>query len=94
MQLIFVSLTHFSENLFNVTVICSNAEVREKEGFESGCDVLYGLDDHYEVEWVHGEEEGLAFKVGFGERRGLIPVRLVGLEKIARRCGSKRFKKG
>ena len=75
-------------------VICSNAEVREKEGFESGCDVLYGLDEHFEMEWVHGEEEGLAFKVGFGERRGLIPVRLVGLEKIARRCGSKRFKKG
>ena len=39
-------LAHFSENLFNVTAICSNAEVREKEGFDSGGDVLYGLDDH------------------------------------------------
>ena len=58
-------LAHFSVNLFNVTVIWSNAEVREKEGFESGGDVLYGLDNHYEVEWVHGEEEGLAFKDGF-----------------------------
>ena len=65
MQLIFISLTHFSENLFNVTVICSNAEVQEKEGFESGGDVLYGLDDHYEVEWVYGVEEGLALKDGF-----------------------------
>ena len=65
-------LAHFSENLFtNVTVICSNAEVREKEGFESGCDVLYGLDDHYEVEWVHGVEEGLALKDGFGGEEGL-----------------------
>ena len=79
-------------NLFNVTVIWSNAEVREKEGFESGGDVLYGLDNHYEVEWVHGEEEGWHSRMDFGERRGLIHVRLVGLERIARRCGLKRSK--
>ena len=64
-------LAHFSENLFNVTVIWSNAEVREKEGFESGGDVLIGLDEHFEVEWVHGEEEGLAFKDGFWGKEGL-----------------------
>ena len=64
----------------------------KRKGFESGGDVLYGLDDHYDVEWVHGEEEGLAFKGDFGERRGLILVRLVGLERIARRCGLKRSK--
>ena len=64
-------LAHFSENFFNVTVIWSNAEVRQKEGFESGGDILYGLDDHYEVEWVHGEEEGLAFKDGFWGKEGL-----------------------
>ena len=65
-------LTHFNENLFNVTVIWSNAEVREKEGYSDGengtkGDVLIGLDEHYEVEWVHGEngEEGLAFRGGF-----------------------------
>jgi len=63
-------LAHFSENLFNVTVIWSNAEVREKEGFENGGDVLIGLDLHYEVEWVHGEEAGLAFKDGFWGKEG------------------------
>ena len=63
-------LVHFSENLFNVSVIESNAEVREKEGFESGGDVLTGLDDNFEVEWVHGEEEGLAFKDGFWGKEG------------------------
>ena len=64
-------LTHFSENLFNVSVIWSNADVRQEEGFESGGDVLYGLDNHYELEWVHGEEEGLAFKDGFWGKEGL-----------------------
>ena len=64
-------LAHFSENLFNVTVIWSNAEVRQKEGLESDGDVLYGLDEHYEVEWVHGEEEGLAFKDGFWGKEGI-----------------------
>ena len=64
-------LAHFSENLFNVTVIWSNAEVRENEGFENGGDVLIGLDEHFEVEWVHGEEGGLAFKDGFWGKEGL-----------------------
>jgi len=73
-------LTHFNENLFNVTVIWSNAEVREKEGYFDGedevkGDVLTGLDEKYEVEWVHGkngkEEEGLAFKGGFWGMEGL-----------------------
>ena len=26
---------------------------------------------NYEVEWVHGEEEGLTFKDGFGGKEGL-----------------------
>ena len=87
-------LAHFSENLFNVTIIWTNAEVRENEGFESGGDLLLGLDEHYEVEWVQGEEGGLAFKDGFwGERRNLILVRLVGLKRIARRCSSIRSRK-
>jgi hypothetical protein len=74
-------LAHFDENLFNVTVIWSNAEVREKEGYGSGeneakGDVLFGLDSHFEVEWVHAtdgkeEEEGLAFKDGFWGMEGL-----------------------
>jgi len=33
--------------------------------------VLIGLDEHFEVEWVHGEEEGLAFKDGFWGKEGL-----------------------
>ena len=64
-------LVHFSENLFNVSIIWSNAEVRQKEGFESGGDLLCGLDEHFEVEWVHGEEEGLAFKDGIWGKEGL-----------------------
>ena len=42
------------------------------------------------MEWKKGWHSRMAF----GERRGLILVRLVGLERLARRCGSKRFKKG
>ena len=72
-------LTHFNENLFNVTVIWSNAEVREKEGYsdrgEVKGDILFGLNNHYEVEWVHSKnekgEEGLAFKGGFWGMEGL-----------------------
>ena len=32
-------------------------------------------------------------RMDYGGWRGLIPVRLVGLERTARRCGSKRFRK-
>ena len=53
---------------------------REREGYLNGEDevkgnVLGGLDDNYEVEWVHGkngkEEEGLAFKGGVWGMEGL-----------------------
>ncbi|PPQ91367.1 hypothetical protein CVT25_004134 [Psilocybe cyanescens] len=67
-------LAHFSENLFNVTVLWSNADVRAQEGLgthESGGDLLIGFDERFEVEWVHGEEEGLAFKGGFWGKEGL-----------------------
>ncbi|KAF8163798.1 beta-lactamase/transpeptidase-like protein [Crassisporium funariophilum] len=63
-------LAHFSENLFNVTIIWSNAEVREREGYGPGGDIMIGLDEHFEVEWVHGEDEGLAFKGGFWGKEG------------------------
>ena len=36
------------------------------------------------------KKKGWLSRMDFGEWRDLIPVRLVGLEKIARRCGSKR----
>ncbi|KDR69231.1 hypothetical protein GALMADRAFT_256069 [Galerina marginata CBS 339.88] len=75
-------LAHFDGNLFNVTVVWSNAEVREKEGNSYGevatgnrGDLLVGLDELYEVEWVHGNggdtEEGLAFKGGIWGKEGL-----------------------
>ncbi|KAF5346704.1 hypothetical protein D9756_010344 [Leucocoprinus leucothites] len=96
-------LQHFDANLFNVTVIWSNAEVRREEGLatplrpspimdsriaiqtrdggqtplhtddgddEDDGDMLIGLDEHFEVEWVVGEEEGLAFKGGFWGMEG------------------------
>ena len=66
-------LSHFSGNLFNVTVMWNNAQVRSDEGLGkegSGGDVLIGLDQHFEVEWVSGEEEGLAFKGGFWGMEG------------------------
>ncbi|KAF9057542.1 beta-lactamase/transpeptidase-like protein [Panaeolus papilionaceus] len=69
-------LSHFSGNIFNVTVLWSNSEVREKEGYHTHDDgqnlgdFLIGFDDTYEVEWVHGKEEGLAFKNNFWGREG------------------------
>ena len=46
-------------------MIFSNAEAREAEGFPSGGDVVSGLDQNFEVEWVTGTEEGLAFRGNF-----------------------------
>ena len=51
----------------------NNAKVRRDEGLgeeDSGGDLLIGLDEHFEVEWVFGEEEGLAFKGGFWGMEG------------------------
>ncbi|KAF7341680.1 F-box domain-containing protein [Mycena sanguinolenta] len=59
---------HFAGNTFNVSVIWTNAEVREAEGYPEGGDVVIGLDDRYEVEWVGGdgdEGDGWAFKGDF-----------------------------
>ncbi|PFH51759.1 hypothetical protein AMATHDRAFT_2852 [Amanita thiersii Skay4041] len=59
-------LTHFDKNIFNVSMLWTNKEVREEEGYGSEGSVLTGLDAGYEVEWVNpGQEgEGLAFKGG------------------------------
>jgi len=44
-------LSHFDENLFNATVLWSNADVREKEGYGSiKGDILVGLDFNFNVE--------------------------------------------
>ncbi|KAJ3573150.1 hypothetical protein NP233_g2618 [Leucocoprinus birnbaumii] len=93
-------LQHFDANLFNVTVIWSNVEIRQKEGYgtrpsdfmnsgiaiqtdqtqatlctpsdadEDDGDMLINLDEHFEIEWVVDEEEGLAFKGGFWGMEG------------------------
>jgi hypothetical protein len=63
-------LSHFSENIFNVTVFWTNAQVRLDEGFGpvdrgvwvDDADVVLSLEDHL-IEWVaQGTGEGLAFK--------------------------------
>lgn len=77
-------LSHFSGNLFNATVLWSNADTREQEGRgtrESGGDLLIGFDERFEVEWVHGEKEGLAFKGGFWGKEGLDSRSPEGIEK-------------
>ncbi|KAJ6587916.1 beta-lactamase/transpeptidase-like protein [Mycena capillaripes] len=65
---------HFAGNTFNASLIWSNAEVRKKEGYREGGDVVVGLDERYEVEWVGngdaGEEEGWAFKGNFWGKEG------------------------
>ncbi|KAF7343155.1 F-box domain-containing protein [Mycena venus] len=65
---------HFAGNTFNVSLIWSNAEARKAEGYPEGGDVLVGLDDRYEVEWVGGTdadgEEGWAFKGNFWGKEG------------------------
>ncbi|KAF9471387.1 beta-lactamase/transpeptidase-like protein [Pholiota conissans] len=68
-----IRLTHFSGNVFNATILWSNADVRAREGFSQDGDLLIGFDEHFEVEWVNGEgeEEGLAFKGGFWGKEGL-----------------------
>ncbi|KAJ7651365.1 beta-lactamase/transpeptidase-like protein [Roridomyces roridus] len=52
--------THFDANLFNVSVLWSNADVRKEEGYPRGEDgeVLIGLDDRYVAEWVDGDGQG------------------------------------
>jgi len=60
-----IRFAHWSGSIFKISVISSNAEIREAEGFPSGGDVLAGLDQTFEVEWVTGKEEGLAFRGNF-----------------------------
>ncbi|KAF8188844.1 beta-lactamase/transpeptidase-like protein [Mycena galopus ATCC 62051] len=61
---------HFAGNTFNVSLIWTNAEARAAEGYPEGGDVVVGLDDRYEVEWVKGGEEGWAFKGNFWGKQG------------------------
>ena len=58
-------------------------------------EVMFYMDWMNTSKWNgYMEKKGWHLKMDFGERRGLILVHLVGPVKIARRCGSKRFKKG
>ncbi|KAJ7833067.1 beta-lactamase/transpeptidase-like protein [Mycena leptocephala] len=66
---------HFAGNVFNASLIWSNGEVRAAEGYPAGGDVVVGLDERYEVEWVDGGaeaggEEGWAFKGNFWGKEG------------------------
>ncbi|PFH49059.1 hypothetical protein AMATHDRAFT_63996 [Amanita thiersii Skay4041] len=66
-------LTHYTGNIFNASVIWTNRDVREAEGYGSTGDVVTGLDNRFVIEWVKpGQEgEGLAFKGGFWGSDGL-----------------------
>ncbi|KAJ7916461.1 beta-lactamase/transpeptidase-like protein [Mycena leptocephala] len=62
---------HFAGNVFNASLIWSNGEVRAAEGYPKGGDVVVGLDERYEVEWVSGgADEGWAFKGNFWGKEG------------------------
>ncbi|KAJ7200738.1 hypothetical protein B0H12DRAFT_1244365, partial [Mycena haematopus] len=66
-------LAHFSGNVFNVSLIWSNHDVREEGHQTQGDDVLVGLDNRFVAEWVAcaaGEEDGFAFSGDFWGRRG------------------------
>ena len=59
-------------------------------------EVIFYVDWTNALEWngYMEKKKGWHSRMDFGERKGLIPVRLVGLERIVRRCGSKRCRKG
>lgn len=59
----YIMLRHFDGNTFNASVVWSNWDVRQREGYanstalgideeEDEGDMITGLDDRYEVEWV------------------------------------------
>ena len=72
-----IILAHFSDYLFNATVLWTNSEVRTREGYGANGDLVIGFNEHFEVEWVKGRdegdverEEGMAFKGGFWGKEG------------------------
>ena len=64
----------------------------KRKGFRE--EVMFYMDWTTTTKWNEYMErkKGWHSRMDFGERRGLIPVRLVELERIARRCGLKRSK--
>ncbi|KAJ7236035.1 beta-lactamase/transpeptidase-like protein [Mycena rebaudengoi] len=64
---------HFSGNIFNMSLIWSNHDVRMAEGHTESTDVLVGLDNRYVAEWVVGSssaEDGFAFNGDFWGKDG------------------------
>ncbi|KAJ6625232.1 beta-lactamase/transpeptidase-like protein [Mycena sp. CBHHK59/15] len=60
----YLRLAHFSGNTFNASVIWSNNDARQAEGYGEDGDVIVGFDDRYVVEFVAGDspaEDGFAF---------------------------------
>ncbi|KAJ7153963.1 beta-lactamase/transpeptidase-like protein [Mycena crocata] len=70
-------LTHFDANTFNASLIFSNGDVRNAEGYPPDGDVIVGFDNRYEAEWIGngGDGDGFAFKGNFwGMEGNLRPV--------------------
>lgn len=86
---------HFAGNTFNMSLIWSDGEARAAEGYPEGGDVVVGLDDRYEVEWVGGAgvdgEEGWAFKGNFWGKEGMCDRSKVSVG-MQRRCGLDEFR--
>ncbi|KAJ7681368.1 beta-lactamase/transpeptidase-like protein [Mycena rosella] len=59
-------LAHFAGNVFNASVVWSNADVRRAEGHKEAGDVLVGLDNRFVVEWVPSGGENGADGWAFG----------------------------
>ncbi|KAK7442199.1 hypothetical protein VKT23_016171 [Stygiomarasmius scandens] len=67
-----ILLRHFDGNLFNASTVFTNYDVRVREGYREEGDIISGLDDRYEVEFVPGEEEGFAFRGNFWGMEGKV----------------------
>ncbi|KAJ7624741.1 beta-lactamase/transpeptidase-like protein [Roridomyces roridus] len=81
-----VRLEHWQGNVFNASVVWSNGDVRRKEGYATGMDtgmgstgledtgdVVVGLDNHFEAEWVPSSADrvgGWAFRGDFWGKFG------------------------
>ncbi|KAJ7624764.1 beta-lactamase/transpeptidase-like protein [Roridomyces roridus] len=81
-----VRLEHWQGNVFNASVVWSNGDVRRKEGYATGMDtgmgstgledtgdVVVGLDNHFEAEWVPPSADsvgGWAFRGDFWGKFG------------------------
>ncbi|PFH48918.1 hypothetical protein AMATHDRAFT_49150 [Amanita thiersii Skay4041] len=63
----YMRLTHFDRNIFNATVLWTNIDDRQAEGYGSEGGVLLGLDFNFKAEWVNQGKtgEGIAFSGGF-----------------------------